>query len=103
MMNEVNERKLAKKNGEPLKDSEVLEHDTECFRHTCLSDVVTFDQSFVNFDTAYYIVGFDSQHFMKDGKIADDGKVQLINGRTGEPFENRVSVGVMDIDRTSIR
>ncbi len=32
---------------------------------------------------------------MKDGKIADDGKVQLINGRTGEPFENRVSVGVM--------
>ena len=29
MMNEVNERKLAKKNGEPLKDSEVLEQDEE--------------------------------------------------------------------------
>ena len=27
--------------------------------------------------------------------IDDDGKTVLINGRTGEPFENRVSVGVM--------
>jgi len=32
---------------------------------------------------------------MKDAGIDADGKVQLINGRTGEPFENRVSVGVM--------
>ena len=32
---------------------------------------------------------------MKDAGIDDDGKTVLINGRTGEPFENRVSVGVM--------
>ena len=32
---------------------------------------------------------------MKDADMDEDGKVQLINGRTGEPFENRVSVGVM--------
>ena len=32
---------------------------------------------------------------MKDAKMADDGKVTLINGRTGEPFENKVAVGVM--------
>ena len=32
---------------------------------------------------------------MKDAKIDDDGKTVLINGRTGEPFEHRVSVGVM--------
>jgi len=32
---------------------------------------------------------------MKDADMDDDGKVTLINGRTGEPFENRVSVGVM--------
>ena len=35
------------------------------------------------------------QAMMKDAGIDDDGKTVLINGRTGEPFENRVSVGVM--------
>ena len=35
------------------------------------------------------------QKMMKDAKIDDDGKTVLINGRTGEPFENRISVGVM--------
>ncbi len=32
---------------------------------------------------------------MKKSGMDDDGKVELINGRTGEPFESRVSVGVM--------
>ena len=32
---------------------------------------------------------------MKEAKIDEDGKVVLYNGRTGEPFENRVAVGVM--------
>ena len=32
---------------------------------------------------------------MKDAGIDEDGKTVLINGRTGEPFEHRVSVGVM--------
>ncbi len=32
---------------------------------------------------------------MKKAGMDEDGKVQLINGRTGEPFENRVAVGVM--------
>jgi DNA-directed RNA polymerase subunit beta len=27
--------------------------------------------------------------------MSEDGKVTLINGRTGEPFENRINVGVM--------
>ncbi len=35
------------------------------------------------------------EKMMKDAKMADDGKVTLINGRTGEPFENKVAVGVM--------
>ncbi len=35
------------------------------------------------------------EDLMKEAHIDADGKVQLINGRTGEPFENRVSVGVM--------
>ena len=35
------------------------------------------------------------QSMMKDAGIDEDGKTVLINGRTGEPFENRVSVGVM--------
>ena len=35
------------------------------------------------------------EQMMKDGKIDEDGKTVLINGRTGEPFESRVSVGVM--------
>ena len=32
---------------------------------------------------------------MAEAGMAEDGKVVLYNGRTGEPFENRVSVGVM--------
>ena len=32
---------------------------------------------------------------MKEAGMDDDGKTVLYNGRTGEPFENRVSVGVM--------
>ena len=35
------------------------------------------------------------QSMMKEAGIDDDGKTILYNGRTGEPFENRVSVGVM--------
>jgi len=37
----------------------------------------------------------DIREEMKEAKMDEDGKVQLINGRTGEPFENRVNVGVM--------
>lgn len=32
---------------------------------------------------------------LKEAKLDDDGKVQLYDGRTGEPFDNRISVGVM--------
>ena len=32
---------------------------------------------------------------MKSAKMDEDGKVVLYDGRTGEPFDNRVSVGVM--------
>jgi DNA-directed RNA polymerase subunit beta len=32
---------------------------------------------------------------MKEAGMSEDGKVTLINGRTGEPFENRINVGVM--------
>ena len=35
------------------------------------------------------------EDLMKKAKMSDDGKVTLINGRTGEPFENKVAVGVM--------
>ena len=44
---------------------------------------------------------FDGAHLsdiheeMKEAKMDEDGKVELINGRTGEPFENRINVGVM--------
>ncbi len=44
---------------------------------------------------------FDGAHLsdiheeMKSAGMDEDGKVELINGRTGEPFENRINVGVM--------
>jgi len=37
----------------------------------------------------------DIHEEMKEAGMDEDGKVELINGRTGEPFENRVNVGVM--------
>ena len=37
----------------------------------------------------------DLQEIMKEAGMAPDGKVTLYDGRTGEPFENRISVGVM--------
>lgn len=44
---------------------------------------------------------FDGAHLsdiheeMKEAGMDEDGKVELINGRTGEPFEHRINVGVM--------
>lgn len=32
---------------------------------------------------------------LKEANLSEDGKCQLYDGRTGEPFDNRVSVGVM--------
>ncbi len=37
----------------------------------------------------------DIHEEMKEAGMSEDGKVELINGRTGEPFENRINVGVM--------
>jgi DNA-directed RNA polymerase subunit beta len=37
----------------------------------------------------------DIAEMMKEAKIDADGKTVLYNGRTGEPFENRISVGIM--------
>ena len=37
----------------------------------------------------------DIKAMMKEAGMDEDGKTVLYNGRTGEPFENRVSVGVM--------
>ena len=37
----------------------------------------------------------DIQAEMKEAGMDEDGKVVLRNGRTGEPFDNRISVGVM--------
>jgi DNA-directed RNA polymerase subunit beta len=37
----------------------------------------------------------DIHEEMKEAGMSEDGKVTLINGRTGEPFENRINVGVM--------
>ena len=37
----------------------------------------------------------DIKEQMSEAGMDDDGKTILYNGRTGEPFENRVSVGVM--------
>jgi len=32
---------------------------------------------------------------LKEAGLSDDGKMQLYDGRTGEPFDNRASVGIM--------
>jgi DNA-directed RNA polymerase subunit beta len=37
----------------------------------------------------------DIEDIMREAQIEQDGKTVLYDGRTGEPFENRVSVGVM--------
>ncbi len=37
----------------------------------------------------------DIQEMMAEAKIEPDGKTVLYNGRTGEPFESRITVGVM--------
>lgn len=37
----------------------------------------------------------DIHEEMREAGMSEDGKVTLINGRTGEPFENPVNVGVM--------
>ncbi len=37
----------------------------------------------------------DIVEMMKEAGLDEDGKTVLYNGRTGEPFENRVAVGVM--------
>ena len=37
----------------------------------------------------------DIQEAMREAKMDDDGKTILYDGRTGEPFDSRISVGVM--------
>ena len=37
----------------------------------------------------------DIQEMMKEAGMAEDGKTVLYDGRTGEPFDHRISVGVM--------
>ena len=37
----------------------------------------------------------DIHEEMREAKIPEDGKVTLIDGRTGEPFDNKINVGVM--------
>ena len=37
----------------------------------------------------------DIQEMMKEAGMAEDGKTILYDGRTGEPFDHRISVGVM--------
>jgi len=37
----------------------------------------------------------DIHEEMKEAGMSEDGKVELINGRTGEPFEHKINVGVM--------
>jgi len=37
----------------------------------------------------------DIRHMLDENGFAEDGKMQLYDGRSGEPFENRVTVGVM--------
>ena len=37
----------------------------------------------------------DIKDIMKEAKMDEDGKMVLYDGRTGEPFDNRISVGVM--------
>ncbi len=38
---------------------------------------------------------FDIKQLLINNNLPDDGKIQLYDGRTGEPFENRVTVGLM--------
>ena len=37
----------------------------------------------------------DIEKIMKDANMPEDGKVTLYDGRTGEPFENKINVGIM--------
>lgn len=37
----------------------------------------------------------DIQELLRMNNMPDDGKIQLYDGRTGEPFENRTTVGIM--------
>ncbi len=37
----------------------------------------------------------DIQQLYKENNFPEDGKIQLYDGRTGEPFENRTTVGIM--------
>ena len=37
----------------------------------------------------------DIQQILRDNNFPEDGKIQLYDGRTGEPFENRTTVGIM--------
>ena len=37
----------------------------------------------------------DIQELFRQNNLPDDGKIQLYDGRTGEPFENRTTVGIM--------
>ena len=37
----------------------------------------------------------DVSEQMKDAKMSPDGKMTLYDGRTGEPFDNKIAVGVM--------
>ncbi len=37
----------------------------------------------------------DIHEEMREANMSEDGKVELIDGRTGEPFEHRINVGVM--------
>ena len=37
----------------------------------------------------------DIQELLRENNYPEDGKVQLYDGRTGEPFENRTTVGIM--------
>jgi DNA-directed RNA polymerase subunit beta len=37
----------------------------------------------------------DLEEIMKEAGMAPDGKTVLIDGRTGKPFDNRITVGVM--------
>ena len=37
----------------------------------------------------------DIQELFRENNFPEDGKIQLYDGRTGEPFENRTTVGIM--------
>ena len=37
----------------------------------------------------------DIQQLFRENNFPEDGKIQLYDGRTGEPFENRTTVGIM--------